>query len=188
MPPIITYSFIGGIMKKETIRKYQIFSVIFTFILGTLLHFTYKWSGENKIVALFSSINESTWEHLKLLFFPMLITTIIGLVYFKKDVPNFLCSKTIGILTAVFFTITFFYTYTGVLGKNIAIIDILSFFIATIIGEVLAYILIVNKFKCNNKIAIIILGILFVCFLIFTNHTPQIGLFKDPITGGYGLK
>lgn len=123
-------------MNKKKIRKYQILSIFFTFILGTILHFTYKWSGENKIVGLFSAVNESTWEHLKLLYFPMLITTIIGLLYFRKDVPNLLCSKTIGIIVALSFTVVFFYTYTGVLGKNIASIDIASFFIATIFRRI----------------------------------------------------
>lgn len=180
-------------MTKTKIRNYQIFSIIFTFILGTLLHFTYDLSGQNPFVGIFSSINESTWEHLKLLYFPMLLTTIIGYFYFDKKVPNFICSKTIGIITAMLFTVIFFYTYTGVLGKNIAIIDIASFFIATILGEFVSYVLIINNFKCSNKIAIIVLILLFVCFAIFNYFTPNIGLFKDPITNknhyrdGYGL-
>lgn len=174
-------------MNKRKIRNYQIFSIVFTFILGTLLHFTYQWSGENKIVALFSTINESTWEHLKLLYFPMLITVIIGLFYFRKNVPNFLCSKTIGILVALSFTVIFFYTYTGVLGRNIAAIDIASFFMATILGEFVAYVLMVNKFKCNNLMAVLILVILFISFIVFTYNTPNIGIFKDPITGKYGF-
>ena len=174
-------------MNKNKIRNYQIFSIIFTFILGTLLHFTYDLSNQNQIVAIFSSVNESVWEHLKLLYFPMLITTIIGYFYLDKKVPNFICSKTVGIITSMLFTIIFFYTYTGILGKNIAFIDILSFFMATILGEFVSYILIVNKFKCNNKIAIIVLVIIFASFAIFTYFTPNIGLFKDPLTGKYGI-
>ena len=65
-------------MDKRKIRNYQIFSVIFTFILGTLLHFTYQLSGRNEIVGLFSAVNESVWEHLKLLYFPMLLTKTIS--------------------------------------------------------------------------------------------------------------
>ena len=175
-------------MNKTKIRNYQIFSVIFIIIFGTLFHFTYQLSGKNPIVAIFSSINESTWEHLKLLYFPMLITIIIGCVYLKKEAPNFLCSKTIGILVAMAFTVVFFYTYTGVLGKNIPTIDIFSFVIATILGEFVSYVLIVNKFKCNNVIAIIVLIILFICFTVFTYFTPNIGIFKDPLTGEYGIK
>ena len=174
-------------MNIKKIRNYQIFSIIFTFILGSLLHFTYDIFGRNNAIAVFSSVNESTWEHLKLLFFPMLIAIIIGIIYFKKSVPNFLCSKTIGILVAMAFTTIFFYTYTGVLGKNIAIIDISSFFIATILGEIVAYLLIINKFKCNKFFSIIVLLSIFISFIIFTFNTPKIGLFKDPVTSGYGI-
>ena len=174
-------------MNIKKIRNYQIISTIFTFVLGALLHFTYDLSGQNKAVALFSAVNESTWEHLKLLFFPMLITTIIGNIYFNKKNPNFLCSKTIGILVATCFTVIFFYTYRGVLGINIDIVNILLFFVATVVGEVVAYLLIINRFKCNNTISIIILIILFTCFIIFTFNTPKIGLFKDPVTGEYGI-
>ena len=174
-------------MNIKKIRNYQIFSTIFVIILGTLLHFTYEWLGENKIIAVFSSVNESTWEHLKLIFFPMLITIIIGYFYFKNELPNFVCSKTIGILVAIGFTVIFFYTYTGILGKNIAAIDISSFFIAVILGEIISYLLIINKFKCNNKIAIVVFTILFILFIVFTYNAPKIGLFKDPVTGKYGI-
>ena len=86
-------------MDKKKIRNYQLFSMIFAFILGILLHFTYELSNKNMLVAAFSAINESVWEHLKLLFFPMLLTTIIGYFYIEKNTPNFLCSKLIGIIT-----------------------------------------------------------------------------------------
>lgn len=163
----------------EKIKKYQIFSAIFASILGTLLHFTYELSGENALVASFSAINESVWEHLKLLFFPMLLTTIIGYFYIGKSIPNFLCSKTLGILASISFIIIFFYTYTGIIGKSIVFIDIASFFIAVILGEYLAYKLITNGFKCNNILAIIILTTVLICFIVFTYFTPNIGVFRD---------
>lgn len=174
-------------MDKKKIKDYQIFSVIVTFILGTLLHFTYELSGESSIIASFSAINESVWEHLKLLFFPMLLTTIVGYFYLGKNVPNFLCSKAIGIITSMLFTVIFFYTYSGILGKNIAIIDISSFFIATILGEYVAYRLMNSTFKCNHKIAIIVLILIGICFITFTYSAPKIGIFKDSITGQYGI-
>lgn len=177
-------------MNKKEVLKFQIFSIIFVSILGTLLHFTYEWSLDNKIVAAFSAVNESTWEHLKLLFFPMLITTIIGYFYIGKNVPNFLCAKTYGIVTAILFVIIFFYTYTGVVGRNFAILDIGSFFVAVILGEYIAYRIMISssfKFKCNKNLAIIVLTFLFAAFVLFTYFTPQIGLFKEPIENGYGI-
>lgn len=171
----------------KSLKVYLVISILFTFIFGSLLHFTYNLSGKSEIVASFSAVNESTWEHLKLLFFPMLISTIIGYFVFRKSIPNFLCARTIGIIIAMAFTVIFFYTYTGILGKNIPIIDISSFFIATILGEILSYLFIINKLKCNNTISVIVLILLFIFFIIFTFYTPKIGIFKDPITGIYGI-
>lgn len=174
-------------MDKIKIRNYQIFSAVFACVLGTLLHFTYEIFGENIFVGAFSAINESVWEHLKLLFFPMLLTTIIGYFYIGKSTPNFLCSKTLGIVTSILFIIIFFYTYTGIIGKSIIFIDISSFFVAVILGEYLAYRLITSDFKCNRIIAIIILTVLLVGFVVFTYFTPNIGIFEDPVTNQYGI-
>lgn len=174
-------------MDKTKIKNYQIVSSVFVCILGTLLHFTYEFFGKNIFVASFSAVNESVWEHLKLLFFPMLLSTIIGYFYIGKNIPNFLCSKTLGILISMSFVIIFFYTYTGIIGKSISFIDIASFFVAVILGEYLAYKFMINNFKCNNIIAIIILTIILVCFVVFTYFPPNIGLFKDPVTNQYGI-
>ncbi len=172
---------------QKSILKFQIISAIIVIILGTLLHFTYNWSNNNLFVGAFSSVNESTWEHLKLLFFPMLITTIIEYFYIGKNVPNFLCSKTLGVIVAILFTIIFFYTYSGILGTNYAFLNIATFFISVIIGEYLAYKLMLSKFPCNKKKAITFLIILFFCFIFFTYFPPQIGLFQNPITCQYKI-
>ena len=178
-------------MEKKKIIRFQIFSVIFTWILGTILHFLYEWSGDNKIIASFSAVNESTWEHLKLVFFPMLITTIVGFLVIGKDNKKFWCAKTIGIILAMSFIIVFFYTYTGIIGTNFAILDIGSFFVAVILGEYVAYKIMTNdeyKQKCNKRIAVIGLICILLCFIIFTYLPPHIGLFKDPISNGYGIQ
>ena len=174
-------------LKKNHILIFEIVSSIFIIILGTLLHFTYEWSNNKVLVATFSAINESTWEHLKLMFFPMLITLVIGYIYKGKNIPNYLCAKVLGIIVAILFTIIFFYTYTGIIGTNYAIIDISSFFIAVVLGQYVAYKKMQSTFSCNNLIAIIILFILCLCFLIFTFFPPHIALFEDPIIGSFGI-
>ena len=174
-------------MKKISLLKFQIFSTIFTFVLGTLLHFTFDWSNNNQLIGTFSAVNESTWEHLKLLFFPTLLTTIIGYFYYKDTIPNYLCSKTKGIIIALLFIVIFFYTYTGIIGNNIAILDIGSFFIAVILGEYYTYKKINNNIPCNNIISTIILLTLFFSFILFTFHPPKIELFLDPITEKFGI-
>ena len=172
---------------KKSIFKFQIFSAIFASFAGTLLHFTYDWSNNNFIVGAFSAVNESTWEHLKLLFFPVLITTIIGYFYMGKEQPNLLCAKLAAIISGILFIIIFFYTYRGVIGTNIDFLNILSFFIAVILGECVTYKRLFSEKSCNKILAVTILALFFICFVIFTYITPRIGLFKDPVTNEYGI-
>lgn len=173
-------------MNKNKLLNFEIFSTIFTFILGTILHFTYNWSNNNILIGTFSAVNESIWEHLKLLFFPMLITTIIGYFYFN-NISNYLCIRVKSIIISLIFIIIFFYTYTGILGKNISFIDISSFFITIVIGNLYTMKKSNNSSPCNNIISITILTLLTLGFILFTFFTPHIGLFKDPITGLYGI-
>ena len=174
-------------MKKNKFLKFTVFSGLFVMILGTILHFTYEWSGNNIFVASFSAVNESTWEHLKLLFFPMLLTTILGYFYIRKNSSNFLCARLFGILTAIIFTTTFFYTYTGIIGTNFAFIDISIFFVAVVLGELVSYKILISDFKCNNYVALSFIIILLICFIAFTYSTPKVGLFKDPVIGLFGI-
>ena len=165
--------------KKNSILIFEIISTIFVMVLGTLLHFTYKWSNNNMLVGIFSPINESIWEHLKLMFFPMLITIIIGYLYKGKDVDNYLSSKVIGTIVMLSFTIVFYYTYSGILGTNYTGVDVSIFFIAVALGQYVSYKLMKTKFHGNNITATIILLVLLLCFVIFTFFPPNIALFKD---------
>lgn len=172
---------------KKQILKFQIFSIIFTMVLGTLLHFTYEWSNYNSLVASFSSVNESTWEHLKLVFFPMFLSILLGYFYMSKVSSNFLCSKILGIIVAMSFITIFFYTYTGIIGTNFAILDIGSFFVAVLLGEFVAYKRLISDFPCNYLISLITLISLLLCFIFFTYYPPKLGYFRDPITGNFGI-
>jgi len=165
--------------KKNSILIFEIISTIFVMVLGTLLHFTYKWSNNNMLVGIFSPINESIWEHLKLMFFPMLITIIIGYLYKGKDIDNYLSSKVIGTIVMLSFTIVFYYTYSGILGTNYTGVDVSIFFIAVALGQYVSYKLMKTKFHGNNIIAIITLLALLLCFVVFTFFPPNIALFKD---------
>lgn len=170
------------------IKKWRNISIIFSIVAGVILHFLYEWSGRNPIVGAFSAVNESTWEHLKLAFFPMLVIAVIGYFLFGKNISNYIKGKSIGIIVAISFITIFFYTYTGIIGDNFSIIDIASFVIAIILGEMCAYKIILNENNNNEQFYLSIIGVLLICFVAFTYYTPKINYFKDPVTGGYGIE
>ena len=116
----------------------------------------------------------------------MLITRIIG-SYYYKDVDNYLCSKTKGLILSLLFIVISFYTYTGIIGTNFASINILIFILAVIIGEIYTYKKINNDSSCSSIKSLIILIFLMLIFIVFPFKPPHIGLFKDPVNGTYGM-
>ena len=71
-------------MKKQG-TLYQLMGFAVTSFLGTILHFLYDWSGNLSWITPFSAVNESTWEHMKLIFWPMLFFAIFQSFFFKSS-------------------------------------------------------------------------------------------------------
>lgn len=177
-------------IKTSKLLKIELIVTILELILGTLLHFIYEWSGNNVIISSFSAVNESVWEHLKLVFYPMLILGVIEYYFVKNIANNYIEAKAIGIFTAISFIVISFFTYTGIIGTNFFIIDILIFIISIILGEWTSYKLMKRKNESTIQTKILAGGILIFllsCFIIFTYVTPQVNLFRDFTNGTYGI-
>ena len=173
-------------MKKKNILLFEVISFFVISVLGVLFHFLYEWIGGN-FIGSFSAVNESTWEHLKLLFFPTVLTIVIGSIYLK-DYKNYITVKTRGLFLGMAFIVVFFYTYTGIIGNHYSFLDIGSFFVAAFIVELYTLRSINSDNYYNNYIYSYILIITMSLFIIFTFSTPKINLFKDPINNTYGIK
>ena len=173
---------------KRSIWLWQLMGFAVTALGGTLLHFLYEWLGKAIWIAPFSGVNESTWEHMKLLFWPMFIFAIVQSFFFC-DREDFWCIKLRGIALGIILIPVIFYTYNGVIGKSPDWINIAIFFITAAI----AYIYEATQFykkesSCKSpKIAITILCGIALLFVIFTFKTPSLDIFKDPLTNTYGI-
>ena len=173
---------------KRSIGAFQLLGFAVTSLCGTLLHFLYDWLGEAKWIAPFSGINESTWEHMKLLFWPMLIYAVIESLFFRYR-EDFWCIKLRGILLGLLLIPILFYTYNGVIGKSPDWINITIFFISAAV----AYIFETRLFNSKKLIcksprsAVTVLLCIALLFVLFTFRTPKIGIFRDPLTGSYGI-
>ncbi len=89
---------------NSKILKLEIWGIIFTIFLGVLLHFTFEWSNKFWLVGMFSAVNESTWEHLKLAVIPAFLWMLIELIILKEKPKNFIFAKTKGIYSMPFLT------------------------------------------------------------------------------------
>lgn len=63
-------------MKDTRWRTWEIIGLLWTLAAGNLLHFVYDWTGKSVAAALFSAVNESTWEHMKLLAVPWILFSL----------------------------------------------------------------------------------------------------------------
>jgi hypothetical protein len=176
------------LLDKRSIFWYELVGMVLIIILGSMLHFTFEWSGNQPIIGVFSAVNESVWEHLKIAFWPTLLYAIFEYNHLNKKTSNFFFAKTIGIYTIMIIIPVIFYSYTIITEENL-IIDILSFIFAIIIGQLISYkLLTFKKLPKNLKlISLVALVILALAFVVFTFYPPQIQLFQDPNTGEYGI-
>ena len=173
---------------KRTVWIWQFFGFAVTSLCGTLLHFLYDWLGEAGWIAPFSGVNESTWEHMKLLFWPAFIFAAIESIFFKVY-DSFWCVKLRGIVIGLSLIPILFYFYNGIIGKSPDFVNISIFFISAAIAFLYeAWALKNKKIVCDSpRRAFFLLCIIALCFVIFTFRTPEINIFKDPITGAYGI-
>jgi len=176
-------------IKNRSVLFWELIGTIFIILLGSVLHFTFEWSGNHPAVGVFSAVNESVWEHLKLAFWPALLFMLIEYAQLKKTANNFVLAKAIGVYLMVIIIPIVFYSYTAITGKSIFVIDISTFVVAVIIGQMSSYKLLTYKKlpeKCN-RISLVALAILGLAFILFTFYPPQLPIFNDPNTGEYGL-
>ena len=202
---------------KKFYKRYIVTGFLFVGILGTLFHFVYDWCRLARLIGLFVPVNESTWEHMKLLFIPMLIYIAICFQYVKKKVGckyvsdknsmkifskdskisvnvkneknNEICkiiyTGLLGNIVGTWSIPFLFYGYKGILGFEVAWIDISTFFIAVFIAFGLQYHILINSHKKQTmncgKILLIVNLIQFIAFVLLTYHPLGFGIFVSPV-------
>ena len=172
----------------KTTSAWQIAGFIFTSIIGVLLHFLFDWSENSVLVAPFSAVNESIWEHLKLLFFPMFIFAILQSRFIEKEQKNFWCVKLTGAVLGIVLIPVLYYTINGIFGSTPDWVNIAIFFIVASTSYFTENLIFKqNRVTCKSpKKTIFFLCLIAVIFFVFTFAPPHIPLFEDPITKTYG--
>ena len=153
-------------------------------LMGVVAHFLFELSGNNTFIGLFTPVNESTWEHLKLLFFPFMLYNIIEFLTYGKKIQGFLFSRVTGVIFGLIFIPLAHFLYTSILGKSFATIDILLFFISVFLAFYISYSRIVKK--SDQKLwrtfsALILFTGISALFIGLTFFPPDTALFRSPV-------
>lgn len=172
-----------GNFMDHSLKKIEWISGITASVLGVIFHFIYGWTNDNPVAGLFFPVNESTWEHLKLIFFPILLVSIWEYFFFRAKYDNFICVKFFSALIGMAITVTAFYTYTGIYGKNSDVMNILIYFFSMAAAYAFSYKMLRRHKLCEASAQGCYMGfmILSLLFIIFTIFPPPIGLFAPPV-------
>ena len=175
----------------KNLKTFTLAGILFVSAAGTLLHFVYDWSGQNPVVGFFAPVSESTWEHLKLLFFPMLLYGLFAVPRLSAAYPFLPCAFGESILTGLLLIPLLFYTYSGILGFSVAPADIAIFYISV----TAAFLLCAKKAQKAQKkqlacplwekrLLTVALLLFFAGFVLFSATPPDLGIFRQADAAG----
>ena len=169
---------------KQTSSLWHLAGFALSTLGGTLLHFLYDWTSGSILVAPFSGVNESTWEHMKLLFWPLFFFALIQRLFFN-DQKKYWCVKLMEILLGLVLIPVLFYTYNGVFGKSSDWINIAIFYITALLVFLFEWWVFKKDWlQCKHpRLALVGICLIGMLFVVFTFAPPQIPLFQDPLTG-----
>lgn len=160
-------------------------------IIGSLLHFTYAWTGRNKFIATFAAVNESTWEHVKLALSGIFFCTLVDM-WWLDDEPNYWFAKSMAFLTPVVVIPVLFYGYRSILKvKSCLPIDIGIFVVASFasVAVFLGFLNLPPLGEGGQIASLVIITVILVAYLLLTRFPLHHNfLFQDPITKTYGYE
>lgn len=175
---------------RKRLFFWELAGFLFTGALGALLHFLYEWSGGSVLAAAFSAVNESTWEHMKLLYFPMFLFSVVQVCVLGRNYPNLLAVRAVSALAGLVLIPVLFYTYTGVLGYHVMWADIALFYVADLGAFALDFRLLCRgrfSHPWQQVLGLLVLWALAFAFVWCTFRPPGLALWRDPVTGGFGI-
>ena len=160
-------------------------------IIGTLLHFAFEFSGCNTLVGSFTPVNESIWEHLKLILIPSIITGVFEYFTYGKHYDNYFFAKAFSTVIGMLTVLTGYYTYSGIIGKDYFVADIILFILGASVTILTEYLLLFAKSRWSGEsrsiLGMLIITVIILLFIYFTFNPPMLELFRDPLSRDFGI-
>ena len=158
-------------------------------VFGSLMHFTHGWFKNGVLLHMFSAVNESTWEHMKLLVAPTLLVMVFQYIVLRSDYSNLINGILVLYIVEIVSIPLLYESLRLILKKIPFMITILIFYISIVLGLFSEYLALKNEISIFSElISLIFIMIITFKFGILTYFPPKIFLFKDPVTGRYGDK
>ena len=156
---------------------------------AVFLHFFYPLSGGSPLSILYGAVNESVWEHLKIFTAGYIGYALLQLCWLRVPFKRYAAAKCAGLYALMLGIAGFHYLYTAVIGRSIPAVDVISSAVIVVLAQLLSYRLITADDRIEDYFApaLMLLLLYYLMFFSFTIFPPKLGLFRDPVSGGYGL-
>ena len=176
-------------MDTGKIKRWNIAGFFIIVVVGSLLHYFHEWTNYSRLAAAIAPVNECVWEHLKLGLWATILFIFIEYPAIGKGVNNYFLAKAVGVYALSVSILVIFYTYTLFTEDTIVALDILSYVIGVLVGQLLVYkINRASPIKSSNFIGITILISTCILFAVLTFYPPHKPIFMDNNDNSYGIK
>lgn len=175
--------------QSKKLLWFSLAGVLFIFGLGAVMHFLYEWTGYQRWAAIIAPVNESVWEHTKMMVLPILLWGLVEFLVLKSPLKPWLSAKTLGLAVMYLVIIGLFYMYTGILGYDVMWVDILIALLAAAGAQGISYWVLSEEksFGMYHLLLWALLILMLVMYFSFTVNPPKLQLFEDPINHTFGI-
>ncbi len=174
---------------RKSLRRWEIAGFLLVCAAGWLLQTLYRRAGGNALIAAFSAVNGSVWECMKLLYVPYFVFTMVEYAVFAEAFRNFFAAKAAAGAIGVLLLPLLRYSIAGMFGAPPAWVNAAIFCLCAATAQLAAYLLL-TSFSLRGAVpqaaGFLLLWALVFAFVLFTYRTPQLPLFRDPVTFAYG--
>lgn len=171
-------------------KKWEVIGLFVVLAAGNLLHFVYEWSGKSPLAAAVSGVNESTWEHMKLLAVPWGLWSVVQIIALRRSRLPVSAARAAGLLVGLAVIPLLYYGYTGVTGQNISLVNIIIFQLAVLAAFGISWLILEQRWFCGVLWQLLggtVLAGTLVLFVWWTYQPPQLPIFIDPVTQQRGM-
>ncbi|MDE6591405.1 MAG: hypothetical protein K2K53_13920 [Oscillospiraceae bacterium] len=163
-------------MTMEKTAKKMVLYYLAASALGVLLHFLFQWFP-NPVTALISPVRESIWEHVKVLYFPLLCVSL-AMGRDGKGIGR--APWLLAMITACVTMLALGYLYHVVFRGEAMAVDLALYFLTMALGFLLPRVLWpLCGWPGAEKAAGLLTGLLGALIVWFTFFPPDLALFAD---------
>ncbi len=170
----------------DLMKKFILVNSILIFLINFPLHFLYE-RCPNFLTSLFVPVNESIFEHMKMIFTSYFLAFLFSSLWHKENWKTYLFSFLVTSLFCITLYLALFLPIYFLFGENM-VFTILWLFLSIVLSNFINYhlsTLPTKKYQTFLSFGILLL-FLFLSYT-WTYHPPKWEFFKDPTNASYGI-